>query len=105
MKRIDPLLIILSLLNLSPLAYGDPNPPLLVIDAKNTKSLPRRYRQCTSSYLDNRIQELESQNIPIPSREGLSDLRASASAQFSKKQLEEIKKRTPGDVYLVDLRE
>jgi hypothetical protein len=106
MKRFAYLATLLISLSISTLALSDQaSRPLLVIDAKNTSTLPFRYRQCTSSYLSTLAQQVEAQGIPIPSREGLDDLHISGSGQFSKKQLKEILKRTPGQVYIVDLRQ
>lgn len=79
--------------------------PLLVMDSKNTDTLPRRYRQCTSPYLSHLVKQFEDQGIALPAREGLDDLSISGSSQFSRKQLEEIMKRTSGQIYIVDLRE
>jgi hypothetical protein len=106
MKKIVSLSILVSSLNLtSPVYSDDSTKPMLVVDAKNTFGLPRKFRQCTSSYLEHVIQKLTCKGIEIPTREGLRDLRISGSAQFSQKQLEAVIKQTPGKLWIVDLRE
>lgn len=106
MKKIAYLSTLLISLSVSTFVWSaQESSPLLVIDAKNTSTLPRNYRQCTDAYLADRVQQIEDHGIEVPSTDGLSDLNISGSAQFSQKQLEEILKLTPGEVYIVDLRE
>ena len=71
--------------------------PLLVIDCENTPELPSNFRKSDDSY---RICD-----GPLPTRNGLDRLRASAARQFSGLDLPTTLKRLSGSVYVVDLRQ
>jgi protein-tyrosine phosphatase len=79
-------------------AYLSPNlkNPLLVFDILKPTYLPRNFRTSNSTFL----QTLKT----LPTRNGLDRLWASASAQFSEKNLRIALPYMQGQVYVVDLR-
>lgn len=71
---------------------------LLIRNMDNIKALPRNFRLTTSAY--------QRHSGPVPTRKGLSKVRASGSSQFSKKGLRALLKAIPSKkVILVDLRQ
>jgi hypothetical protein len=73
--------------------------PVLVEDLKTTDGEFKNFRTVLDDFKG-------TQETQQPSREGLSELRASGSSEFSRKGLREIKKRLPASrIMVVDLRE
>ena len=80
------------------------------LDATDVTALPRNFR--TTDMLFRPVEKKYRQEIDtayIPSRQGLSQLHASGSAQFTEKQLQTLagvlKEKASGPVYIVDLRQ
>lgn len=72
--------------------------PLLIVNMWNEPQLPKNFRMSTDA--------LRQDSSYQPSLEGLKSLKASGSAQFSQKSLQEILQRIPSDlVTIVDLRQ
>lgn len=72
--------------------------PLLIVNMWNEPELPKNFRMS--------IDTLRQDSSYQPSLEGLKSLKASGSAQFSQKSLQEILQRIPSDnVTIVDLRQ
>lgn len=81
--------------------------PVLVIDAAKNEALPKNFRAGSTPFQSERVALLKRLNVPVPPREGLDDLRLSASAQFSEKELKALLDTLPKGVpiYIVDLRQ
>ncbi|MBS0286650.1 MAG: hypothetical protein JSR17_05100 [Proteobacteria bacterium] len=71
--------------------------PMLVIDENPGLTLPGRFRTCKDAYMT-------SLSDNFPTRDGLDDLKAVASAQFSQTSLENALKKIDGPVWIIDLR-
>ena len=80
------------------------------VDAENDASLPRNFRTCQSPFhaVEHKYAS-EVDSSYVPSRKGLDDLRISGSGQFSARQFDalvhELRKKTKGPIYDVDLRQ
>ncbi len=80
------------------------------IDAANEDKLPRNFRTMNSAFrTDVDAGKTGKDFNPNPSRQGLSGLNASGSAEFSEKELEKmipvLKAQAKGPIYIVDLRQ
>lgn len=80
------------------------------VDAENNGGLPRNFRTCQSPF--HKVEHKYASEVDssyIPSRKGLDDLRISGSGQFSARQFDalvhELRKKTKGPIYDVDLRQ
>lgn len=80
------------------------------VDAENDAGLPRNFRTCQSSF--HGVEHKYASEVDpsyIPSRKGLDDLHISGSGQFSARQFDalvhELRKKTKGPIYDVDLRQ
>lgn len=80
------------------------------VDAENDAGLPRNFRTCQSSF--HGVEHKYASEVDpsyVPSRKGLDDLRISGSGQFSARQFDalvhELRKKTKGPIYDVDLRQ
>lgn len=80
------------------------------VDAENDADLPRNFRTCQSSFYG--VEHKYASEVDasyIPSRKGLDGLRISGSGQFSARQFDalvhELRKKTKGPIYDVDLRQ
>ena len=80
------------------------------VDAENDAGLPRNFRTCQSPF--HGVEHKYASEVDpsyIPSRKGLDDLRISGSGQFSARQFDvlvyELRKKTKGPIYDVDLRQ
>jgi protein-tyrosine phosphatase len=72
--------------------------PMLVLDEEFTYEIPRNFR-CTQDVFRD-IQE----GSQSPTREGLNELHAATSAQFSEKTLKAALKRLQAPIWVIDLR-
>jgi hypothetical protein len=64
------------------------------LEVDNTNPVPpKRLRTCNDPYIPERVAELQTNGIPIPSRDGLSDIRISGSSQFGRRGLNFIVER------------
>ncbi len=72
---------------------------LLLVNMDDEKIVPGQFRTCQDAFI--------KKEKKMPSRNGLDDLNASGSAQFSEKALNEIHKSVgePDNFYIVDLRQ
>lgn len=97
MKKAALFLITASLFlsNLS----SQPHDALLLVNMDDAKETPGQFRTCKDAF--------KKKEKKMPSREGLDDLNASGSAQFSQKALKEIHKSVgePENFFIVDLRQ
>lgn len=80
------------------------------VDAENNTELPRNFRTCQSAFRG--VEHKYASEVDasyIPSRKGLDDLRISGSGQFSARQFDalvhELRKKTKGPIYDIDLRQ
>lgn len=80
------------------------------VDAVDKSGLPRNFRTCQSPFRP--VETKYAQEVDasyIPSRKGLDDLHISGSGQFSARQFDalvhELRKKTKGPIYDVDLRQ
>lgn len=72
--------------------------PLLILNMENQQTLPKTFRMSTNP--------LKEKTEVVPSTEGLVELNASASGQFSEKCLQKILSLIPSNkVLIIDLRE
>lgn len=79
-------------------AEAESEPVYIILNMENQDSLPRNFRMCTSSIINS--------PDPLPSLEGLAELKASASAQFSQQSLKIINEiLPPNPIVIVDLRQ
>ena len=96
-----------SLPTLAPAAYRG---HFWRVDAENDAGLPRNFRTCQSPF--HAVEHKYASEVDasyVPSRKGLDDLRISGSGQFSARQFDalvhELRKKTKGPIYDVDLRQ
>lgn len=80
------------------------------LDAKNREQLPRNFRTVNSAYrMDVDLKKTGKDFVAKPTREGLSKLNMSGSAQFSAGELAVmvpvLKAQAKGPIYIVDLRQ
>jgi protein tyrosine phosphatase len=70
--------------------------PMLVFDEEDGLTLPSKFRSSAEPF--------KSEAEPMPTREGLANLKACASAQFSKHTLGNALKKIGENVWIIDLR-
>lgn len=72
--------------------------PMLVLDEEFTYVLPRNFRTTRDPF------HVDSENTKVPTRQGLDELHAVTSAQFSENSLKEALKKIKAPVWIIDLR-
>lgn len=90
----------LTVIFLTELQANPTQEPWLVLDRSNDCTLPRNFRMC----IDNFPKLL----VKAPTRQGMDELRASASGQFSENELKMMMEKIsqdPSQVIIVDLRQ
>jgi len=83
--------------------YTSHNP--LVLDAKNSFTLPRRFRTTSMPIPPKKLNHYLKSHKNLPSFKGYKELRASGSAQFSRKNILAALSHMQGKVYVLDLRQ
>lgn len=83
--------------------YTNHNP--LILDAKDNFTLPRRFRTTSKSIPLKKLNHYLKSHNYLPSFKGYKELRASGSAQFSRKNILAALAQMQGKVYIIDLRQ
>lgn len=83
--------------------YTIQNP--LTLDAKDNFTLPRRFRSTSLPISDEKLNLYLISHKYLPSFKGYGELKASRSAQFSRKNILAALSLMQGKVYIVDLRQ
>lgn len=84
-------------------AYTSHNP--LILDAKDSFTFPRRFRTTSMPIPSTKLTHYLKDHKYLPSFQGYKDLRASGSAQFSRKNILAALSHMQGKVYVIDLRQ
>ncbi len=80
------------------------NHNLLVIDAKDSFTLPRHFRTTKTPVPAQKKSKYLKSHRDLPSFKGYKELKVSASAQFSKKNILAALSQMEGKIYVIDLR-
>ncbi len=97
-KFIQMLLCITLCVSLVGEAKTTKGKPMLVLDEEFTYVLPRNFRTTSDPF------HVDAENTTVPTRQGLDELHATTSAQFSEKSLKEALKKIKAPVWIIDLR-